>query len=98
MYLCRLCAERGQLSPVLYAAYYLPTSINTAWLSVASCIGVLIVANVLETPRREYGAVLLAAGTTAAGTASNAHLISCVQALHHYKRTTDALINAQPMH
>jgi hypothetical protein len=29
---------------VLYALYFLPTSINTAWLSVASCLGVTVLA------------------------------------------------------
>ena len=41
---CRLKDQVGSLSSfLLYAAYFLPTSFNAAWLSVATSIGVLIV-------------------------------------------------------
>ncbi len=43
-WLCRLKDTCGSLSSVLlYLAYFLPTTINTAWVSVAAGVGVLIV-------------------------------------------------------
>lgn len=41
---CRLKDTCGSLSSVLlYLAFFLPTTLNTAWLSVASGVGILIV-------------------------------------------------------
>jgi hypothetical protein len=44
----RATAPAARESPsnkaVLYALYFLPTSINTAWLSVASCLGMTVLA------------------------------------------------------
>ena len=41
---CRLKEQHGPLSSgVLYLLYFLPTSVNTAWLSVASGLGALLV-------------------------------------------------------
>ncbi|KAF6266061.1 hypothetical protein COO60DRAFT_1475417 [Scenedesmus sp. NREL 46B-D3] len=36
--------EAPSSKAVLYALYFMPTSINTAWLSVASCLGVTVLA------------------------------------------------------
>jgi hypothetical protein len=36
--------EAPSSKAVLYALYFLPTSINTAWLSVASCLGMTVLA------------------------------------------------------
>ncbi|WIA36226.1 hypothetical protein OEZ86_007560 [Tetradesmus obliquus] len=36
--------ETPSSKAVLYALYFLPTSINTAWLSVASCLGMTVLA------------------------------------------------------
>lgn len=68
--LYKVSAEHGPIPASLYTAYFLPTSINTAWISVASCIGILIVASVQGVPRLEIGALILAATTTAAGVAA----------------------------
>ena len=44
---CRLKDTCGSLSRVLlYIAYFAPTTINTAWLSVAAGVGVLIMPQV----------------------------------------------------
>ena len=44
LWLCRLKDTCGSLSSVLlYFAFFLPTTINTAWVSVAAGVGVLIV-------------------------------------------------------
>lgn len=63
--MCRLNAEEGTISPLLYALYFLPTSINTAWLSVASCIGIAIVTNIYHLPAPKLGVIILAAAGTA---------------------------------
>lgn len=56
---------------LLYSFYCLPTSINTAWLSVASSLGVLVVARAHDIPQSSLGvpAILLAVACTAAGVA-----------------------------
>ena len=42
-WLCRLKDTCGSLSSVLlYLAFFLPTTINTAWVSVAAGVGILI--------------------------------------------------------
>ena len=61
---CRLKDNDGPIEPLLYILYFLPTSINTAWLSVASGIGIAIVGNVEHTPFPKFGAILLAAAVT----------------------------------
>ena len=61
----RLKDVDGPISPLLYILYFLPTSINTAWISVASGIGIAIVGNVESTPFPKLGAVLLAAAVSA---------------------------------
>ena len=65
----RLTRTHGSLPDVLlYAAFFLPTSINAAWLSVASGLGVLIVPVSYGSTRHvEAEAVVLAAVVTAAG-------------------------------
>ncbi len=54
---------------LLYVAYVLPTAINTAWLSVASSLGVLVVARAhgVDADALAGPAILLAAAFTAAG-------------------------------
>lgn len=61
---CRLKDDDGPIEPLLYILYFLPTTINTAWLSVAAGIGIAIVGNVEHTPFPALGAVLLAAAVT----------------------------------
>ncbi len=63
--LCRLKEEESPVSPLLYGVYYLPTSINTAWLSVASCIGIAIVTSIYHLPAPKLGVIILAAAGTA---------------------------------
>lgn len=66
---CRIKDQHGSLTNVLvYAAFFLPTSVNAAWLSVASSVGLLIVPKAfgLET-NLELFAVLLAAIVTILG-------------------------------
>ena len=54
---------------LLYVSFLLPTSINAAWLSVASGLGVLIVPlSYGHTAHLEAGAVVIAVIATAAGT------------------------------
>lgn len=69
---CRLIRTHGSLpSSILYVAYFLPTSINAAWLSVASGLGVLIVpVSRGNTAHVEAEAVVLAIVVTAAGNQS----------------------------
>lgn len=67
---CRLIRTQGSLpSSLLYVAYFLPTSINAAWLSVASGLGVLIVPVSYggSSAYVEAEAVVLAVVVTAAG-------------------------------
>ena len=66
---CRLIHTHGSLpSSILYVAFFLPTSINAAWLSVASGLGVLIVpVSYGSTAHVEAEAVILAIVVTAAG-------------------------------
>ena len=43
-WLCRLKDTCGSLSSVLlYLAYFLPSTINTAWVSIAAGVGILII-------------------------------------------------------
>jgi hypothetical protein len=63
--LYRLKEEESPVSPLLYGVYYLPTSINTAWLSVASCIGIAIVTSIYHLPAPKLGVIILAAAGTA---------------------------------
>lgn len=67
--ICRLIHTHGFLpSSILYVAFFLPTSINAAWLSVASGLGVLIVpVSCGSTAHVEAEAVILAVIVTAAG-------------------------------
>ncbi|KAK9829449.1 hypothetical protein WJX72_005930 [[Myrmecia] bisecta] len=69
--LYRLKDQYGSLSNVLlYAAFFLPTSVNTAWLSVATCLGILIVpVSYGVTRHMEVYATVLAAVVTLAGVA-----------------------------
>ena len=69
---CRLKDQVGSLSSVfLYVAYFLPTSINAAWLSVATSVGLLIVpVSYGQQANLEFGALVLAAVVTIAGTSS----------------------------
>jgi hypothetical protein len=68
-HLYRLKHRHGSLSPALYALYFVPTSINTAWLSVASSIGVLMVPAEYGHSSHELriGAILLALLATGVG-------------------------------
>lgn len=36
--------RHDRMSPVLFGLYALPTSLNTAWLSIASCLGLAVLA------------------------------------------------------
>lgn len=63
-----LRAEHGPAPTLLlYAAYFLPTSINTAWLSVASAVQVLICMLGQEHAQLDAPAVLLASAVVAGG-------------------------------
>ena len=56
----------------------MPTSINAAWLSVASGLGVLIVPlSYGRTAHLEAGAVVTAAVATAAGTLPHSRHVPC---------------------
>ena len=68
-FLCRLIRTHGSLpSSLLYVVFFLPTSINAAWLSVASGLGVLIVpVSYGSTAHVEAEAVILAIVVTVAG-------------------------------
>lgn len=54
--------RRDRMSPVLFGLYALPTSINTAWLSVATCLGLAVLAasQGMSDVRQNYLAVTLA--------------------------------------
>eukprot|EP00884_Botryococcus_braunii_P017679 jgi/Botrbrau1/4595/Bobra.60_2s0081.1 len=67
--LYRLKDQHGSLSNVLlYASFFLPTSVNTAWLSVASSVGLLIVPTAFGVEMNlEPFAVVLAALITILG-------------------------------
>lgn len=54
--------------------FAVPTSINTAWLSVASCIGILMVYMKEGLPKPAWAAVVLAGVATAAGDGHCTHL------------------------
>lgn len=81
---CRL--NRGQASlpsVLLYVLFFLPTSINAAWLSVASGLGVLIVPlSYGHTAHLEAAAAVTAAVATAAGMSC---VVSCVKLMCMYK-------------
>ena len=74
MYLCccRVKRSNGAVpSSLLYLVFFLPTSINAAWLSVASGLGVLIVPlSYGHTAHLQAVAAVIAAVATAAGRAS----------------------------
>ncbi|KAK9837646.1 hypothetical protein WJX74_002084 [Apatococcus lobatus] len=67
--LYRLKERNGSLSsPFLYAAFFLPTSINTAWLSVATSVGILVVPVSYQTSfNLDIPATILAASVTCLG-------------------------------
>lgn len=70
--LCRLKDTCGSLSSVLlYFAFFLPTTLNTAWLSVATGVGILIVPESYDWDERhvEAFAVVLICLVTALGKA-----------------------------
>ena len=72
---CRLKDTCGSLSSVLlYVAYFLPTTINTAWVSVAAGVGVLIIPEQYRWDERtvEGLAVLMMVLVTAMGEPSSA--------------------------
>ncbi len=66
---CRLSRAHGTIpSILLYVLFFLPTSINAAWLSIASGLGVLIVPlSYGHTAHLEAAAAVTAAVATAAG-------------------------------
>ena len=66
---CRLNRGQGSLPSILLSIlFFVPTSINAAWLSVASGLGVLIVPlSYGHTAHLEAGAAVTAAIATAAG-------------------------------
>ncbi|KAK9866045.1 hypothetical protein WJX84_007536 [Apatococcus fuscideae] len=67
--LYRLKERNGSLSsPFLYAAFFAPTSINTAWLSVATSVGILVVPVSYQTTfNLDIPATILAAIVTCLG-------------------------------
>lgn len=79
----RLIRTQGSLpSSLLYVAYFLPTSINAAWLSVASGLGVLIVPVSYggNSSYVEAEAVVLAVVVTAAGKEVKSYTSPCLSA------------------
>ena len=66
---CRLNHGQGSLPSILLSVlFFMPTSINAAWLSVASGLGVLIVPlSYGHTAHLEAAAAVTAAIATAAG-------------------------------
>ena len=69
----------------MYVAFFLPTSINAAWLSVASGLGVLIVpVSHGSTAYVEAEAVILAMVVTAAGK----HRFGCTLCTGRYPQST----------
>ena len=75
--ICRLKDTCGSLSSVLlYVAYFLPTTINTAWVSVAAGVGVLIIPEQYKWDERtiEGLAVVMMVLVTAMGRPSTATL------------------------
>ena len=68
---CRLTRNQAASpSILLYVLFFLPTSINAAWLSIASGLGVLIVPlSYGHTAHLEAAAAVTAAVATAAGMA-----------------------------
>ena len=80
---CRLKDTCGSLSSVLlYVAYFLPTTINTAWVSVAAGVGVLIIPEQYRWDERtvEGLAVLMMVLVTAMGEPCTAVFSSAMNA------------------
>eukprot|EP00878_Enallax_costatus_P024230 GHUV01025839.1.p1 GENE.GHUV01025839.1~~GHUV01025839.1.p1 ORF type:complete len:229 (+),score=21.83 GHUV01025839.1:112-798(+) len=61
--------RRDRMSPLLFALYSVPTSINTAWLSVASCLGLTVLAasQAMEQSQQTALSAVLAIVVTALG-------------------------------
>ena len=74
---CRLNRGQGSLPSILLSSlFFIPTSINAAWLSVASGLGVLIVPlSYGHTAHLEAAAATTAVVATAAGTSFVCYLL-----------------------
>jgi hypothetical protein len=61
--------RRDRMSPFLFALYVVPTSMNTAWLSVASCLGITVLAasQAMQTVHQNLLAAVLATVVTLLG-------------------------------
>ncbi len=59
--------REGRVQPLVLLLFYIPTSVNTAWLSVATCLGVLVTAGAQGLPLAAQGPPAVALALVACG-------------------------------